>query len=181
MRSAIWISAAVVALATLSCRRAAQPFTCTFEGDRSGSGYVMVDRLSGDRNAGIVVRIDLVPQKGSGFEAKYLHRLRDEGSLHLAIKIGSTDPAATVHVYEFTNAVSGFTWHHGNFMAEAGRVWEAESGDIALDLRRIGSASLASSATVSLSHVVFKTTGSRQKRWIDQLTIPDVEVGGMRL
>lgn len=177
MMRRVAIIGALAAMAATSCHRAPQPFAYALTGDTSGFGFVMVDKLSVDRKVGIVILVDLLPQKGSGFDTKYLNRLREQGSLHLALQVGSFAPATSAHLYEFTNAVSDFTWYHGNFMAEVAQQWDAESGDIAVDLRCTTPSNRFFTATVSVSNLVFKSTGGRQRRRIDRLTIPDVRVG----
>lgn len=177
-----FIAVTVVAAAAFSsCAPSPKPFDFTFAGVASGSGLVMVDRLSTDRTRGIEVRTDLTPPKEHGFETKYLKRLRNEGILNLELQVGSLDPATTIRVYEFTNAVSGSSWYHGNYQEEVARQWDAESGNVVFSVRRTSPSGMVFTASVTLSNLVFRTDGKRSKRRIERLTISDVPVGGLRL
>jgi hypothetical protein len=180
MKPIVQTIAAVVIATFISCRRSPTPFDFTFVGEASGSGFVTVDQLSTDRLAGVVVNIGLTSVKGSRFESKHLVRLRDTGYLDLALQTGSSDPDVCVGVYEFTNAVSGFNWYHGNFATQASRHWTAESGDIFVHLQRTGSTNRICTAWVTLSNVVFTNESVGRKKLISELTIPEVSVGGMR-
>lgn len=139
-----------------------------------------MDQLSTDRTRGIVFHADLMPPKGNGVEAKFLKRLHDEGVLNVGCRVGAGDLVTAIQVYEFTKAVSGFTWYHGSYQAEVARQWDAESGSAALVVRRAAPSGMVFTASVTLSNVVFRANGQKAKRRIERLTISDVPVGGMR-
>jgi hypothetical protein len=173
---------AILATGTLAaCQRAPTPFDCAFSGESSGTGYVMIDRLSADRTRGVVFYADLLPAKGNSIDAIYFERLREEGVLILNFQVGSHDPVSTIQVFEFASAVSGHAWFHGNYEAAMERQWDAESGNITLVLRRAASERISYMASVTLSNVVFTTNGTRRRKRIDRLTIQDVQVGGARM
>ncbi len=182
MKQGMMLIVAIAAAMSLSaCSRAPKAFEFTFDGEASGAGFVMLDRLSADETRGITVYADLTPQKGLGFETKYLKRLRDDGILNLEREVGSLDPEIAIHVYEYTNAVSGHDWYHGNYQEEASRQWDAVSGNLSLVIRREATSGMVFRASATLSNVVFKTDGQRGKRRIERLTISDVLVGGSRM
>ena len=180
MKKALAIAAATAAVVAISsCAPDPRPFEFTFYGETSGAGFVMVDRLSVDRTKGIVVHAPLLSPLT--IETKNLKRLREEGKMNVDFQLGAPESAITVQVYEFTNAVSGFTWHHGNYHDEVARQWDAESGSMGLALQRPTDPEAYITASVTLSNVVFRTDGKQIKRRIEHLTIRDVPVGGHRL
>ncbi len=175
------VVAALAIIASTSCRLAPPPlsFDSVFSGESSGAGYVFVDRLSPDRTKGIVVHVNIIPETSSGFDTRYRNLLRKQGFLHLSVDVGNTNVVRFVRVYEFTNAVSDFTWYHGNFEKEVSRCWQAESGHVTVDLTK--PSGILFTATVSLSNVVFAAPSTRQKSTLSSLVIPDVSAGGARL
>ena len=114
--------------------------------------------------------------------------MREEGLITIQRSVPSQDPPISVKIYEFTNEVSGFHWYHGNFQSQASRLWEAESGEITISMRRAHlsdwdfptnagiSTSMMFSASASLSNVVFTNNNSHIKRRLDCLMISNVFV-----
>lgn len=181
MRRLVTIGAFVVCVAVAACRQEPEPFDFALSGASSGSGFVTVDRLSPDRTKGIVVYVNLTPGRDRDIDGKYLVRLRDQGSLHLSLEVGSTDPAVSIKVYEFAQAVSETAWHHSSFAEKATRCWVAQSGRVTVDVRRALRGATIGIATVSLANVVFTAPGVPRKGLLRSLVIPDASIGGSRL
>jgi len=125
-----YVTAILVVGAMASCTRVPKPFDFTFTGRSSAAGYVMMDQLSADNTKGIMFSANIAPDKGNTCDLTVLKCLHREGVLKLEYQVGSSYPMTIIHVYEFTNAVSGFTWYHGNFQKEVAKQWEAESGNL---------------------------------------------------
>ena len=169
----------VTASLLAGCNRPPKPFDFTFSGRKSAAGFVMIDQLTADRTKGIVISSDLTPTFGDTWNSHdFFKAMREEGVITIQRSVPSLDPPISVKVYEFTNAVSGFHWYHGNFQSQAARVWEAESGEIALTVQRTTntSPSMIHSASATLSNIVFSSNGHKQKRTLDRLIIQAVPV-----
>ena len=185
----------MVIAATLlaGCNRAPKPFDYTFSGRTSAHGLVWIDQLSADTTKGIVISSDLMPTFGDTWNSHdFFKAMREDGVIAIQRPLPSVDPPISVRVYEFTNAVSGFHWYHGNFQSQASRLWEAESGEITISMRRAHlsdwdlptnagiSTSMLFSASASLSNVVFTNINSHAKRRLDCLIITNVFVESYR-
>ena len=181
MNRSVSVLVVLATISVVSCRPSPEPFPFSFTGDASGNGMVVLDRLTPDATEGIVVRIDLLPDQGNSFDPKYLYPLRDTGSLHLLFDVNVDAPKSDIHVYEFTNAVSRFTWHHGNYQNEVSRDWVAETGFVALDVWNVSPTQMWLRASVTLSNLVFASEEAGRKRRIDSLSITNVQVGYGRL
>lgn len=176
----------MVIAATLlaGCNRAPKPFDYTFSGRTSAHGLVWIDQLSADTTKGIVIYSDLMPTFGDTWNSHdFFKAMREEGVINIQRSVPSLDPPISVKVYEFTNAVSGFHWYHGNFQSQAARVWEAESGEIVLTIQRTTntSPSMIHSASATLSNIVFSSNSHKQKRTLDRLIIQGVPVESGRM
>ena len=159
------------------CNRTPKPFDYTFSGSKSATGFLMVDQLTADRTKGIVISSDLTPTFGDTWNSHdFFKAMREEGAITIHRSMPSLDPPISIKVYEFTNAVSGFHWYHGNFQSQASRLWEAESGNITLFIQRTAPSGMLFSASATLSNIVFSSTGLKQKRTISHLTIHAVPI-----
>lgn len=163
-----------------ACSNTPVPFEFSFDGESSGSGYLRADRLTSDRMRGIVMIIDLVPERDKRHDITFMRALASNGVLEVSLNNALSGPPTRIEVYEFSEPVPGFYWYHLNYQDFVGKRWNAIEGDVSVEFHRDPDTGRGRFCTVRLSNLVFQSSESTEKRTIDNLIIDNVHLGGIR-